>query len=119
MHNRCGLAERVVPLLLILGGCGRISSGTIAGTVTRPDNQRVPDAVVMVVSLDRSTSTGTRTNQAGNYATPALPLGRYTVFVQKEGFARCQTEIVVSKSGTARVDLHLVPPAAAAVGDGR
>jgi len=119
MQKRSGLAECLAPLLLILGGCGRVASGTIAGIVTSPDNRRVPDAVVMVVSQDRSTSTGTRTNQSGNFATPALPVGRYTVFAQKEGFARCQMEIVVSQSGVARVDLHLAPLAPASVGDHR
>jgi hypothetical protein len=58
----------------------------ITGVVNDPSGAAVPDAQVTVTNEATGTKTAVGTNSAGNYATPPLILGTYTVRVEKQGF---------------------------------
>jgi Carboxypeptidase regulatory-like domain len=82
--------------------------GTLTGTVTDPAGAAVPDATVRV----RNPATGlvqeTRTGPSGGYDVPYLPVGNYTVTVEKAGFStQEQTGVTVNVGTTARVDVKL------------
>lgn len=66
------------------------STGTIAGRVRDAQGALVPSAQVTVTNEDTGLTRRVNTSGAGEYSFPALPVGRYTVAVEREGF-RSQT----------------------------
>ncbi len=60
--------------------------GIITGLVTGPAGAAVPDATVTVTGEVSAFKFVVKTSSDGNYGTPLLALGTYTVQVQKTGF---------------------------------
>src|SRR5216683_1717603 len=58
----------------------------ITGIVTDTSGAAVPDAKVSITNQDTGAKIVVGTNSAGNYSTPPLQLGSYTIEVEKEGF---------------------------------
>ena len=61
-------------------------NGEIAGTVTDPSGAVVADAPVAIENLDTGLKKQAKTNNAGLYRFPLLPLGRYKLTVSAQGF---------------------------------
>src|SRR5256885_17160966 len=57
----------------------------ITGIVTDTSGAAVPDAKVSIINQDTGAKIVVGTNSAGNYSTPPLPIGTYTMEVEKEG----------------------------------
>src|SRR6266849_4842029 len=80
----------------------------ITGIVTDSSGAPVPDAKVTITSQETGTKTIVGTNSAGNYSTPPLTLGTYTLEVEKEGFKLASSHgIVVTGAQTYRQDVQL------------
>ena len=101
--RRCNL---ILPLLLVmsLAFAGllfgqRAGRGIITGLVTDPVGAAVPDASVTVTDEVTNFQTVVRTSSAGDYGTPLLPLGTYTVQVEKQGFKTFIRKGIVITSG--------------------
>lgn len=62
------------------------TEGAILGTVTDPSGALVPGADVTVQNLSTGITKATKTDQAGEFEIPALPLGFYSVTVSMQGF---------------------------------
>jgi hypothetical protein len=77
----------------------RAGRGIITGIVTDPVNSAVPDATVTVVDEVTALKFTVKTSSSGNYGTPLLPLGTYTVQVEKEGFKTYVQRGIVIISG--------------------
>lgn len=81
----------VVVALLALGSANTLfgqvgDRAVITGLVTDTTGAAVPDAKVTLIDQATSVKTPVATNAAGNYSSPNLILGTYTVQVEKEGF---------------------------------
>ena len=74
-------------------------NGTIRGHVTDPMDAAVTGASVTVTNADTGFSRMLTTDAEGYYVAPNLPLGSYTVNVEKEGFAKLQAPGVVLDAG--------------------
>src|ERR1700730_11114025 len=80
----------------------------ITGLVTDTSGAAIPDAKVTIISQETGAKTVVGTNSAGNYSTPPLTLGTYTVEVEKEGFKLSSNRgIVVTGAQTYRQDVSL------------
>ena len=80
----------------------------ITGIVTDASGSAVPNAKVTIISQDTGSKTVVGTNSAGNYSTPPLTLGTYTVEVEKDGFKLSTNRgIVVTGAQTYRQDVQL------------
>jgi Carboxypeptidase regulatory-like domain/TonB dependent receptor-like, beta-barrel len=80
----------------------------VTGIVTDASGAAVPDAQVNIINQQTGTTTSVGTNSAGNYSTPPLQIGMYTVEVRKEGFKLySHTGIVLSGGQTVREDVKL------------
>src|SRR5258706_12338846 len=80
----------------------------ITGIVTDASGSAVPDAKVTITSQETGTKTIVGTNSAGNYSTPPLTLGTYTVEVEKDGFKLSANRgIVLTGAQTYRQDVQL------------
>ncbi len=76
-------------LLMLICGCNGFAQrdmGAIVGTVTDSSGAVVPTVNVTVTEVDKHVSYQTLTNDRGQYVVTALPIGRYTVKVEKDGF---------------------------------
>jgi outer membrane receptor protein involved in Fe transport len=62
--------------------------GSIAGTVTDAQGAVVPDATVVITSIERNTSDTVPTNESGLYVKDRLLPGKYKVSIEKTGFKR-------------------------------
>jgi Carboxypeptidase regulatory-like domain len=60
--------------------------GKIVGTVTDKSGASVSDAILTVTNQDTSENRTARTGSAGDFVFTVLPVGRYTVKVEKAGF---------------------------------
>src|SRR6266851_5384322 len=80
----------------------------ITGIVTDTSGAAVPDAKVSITNQDTGAKIVVGTNSAGNYSTPPLQLGSYTIEVEKEGFKHAtHPGIVLSGAQSFRQDVKL------------
>jgi hypothetical protein len=84
--------------------------GTILGTVTDQSGALVAGAKVTVRNADTGFVRATETATDGSYAVPELPIGNYSVTVEREGFQTAViTGVRVEVAVDRRVDATLKP----------
>ncbi len=84
--------------------------GSIVGTVTDQTQAPIPDAKVTVKNQATGLTRTTVSGDAGQFSISELPIGPYTVTVEKEGFGVVsQPEVAVNVAAERRVDVQLVP----------
>jgi hypothetical protein len=82
--------------------------GTLLGTVSDTKDAVVPDADVVVRNMDTGIERAVRTNGAGDFSAPELPVGRYSVKVNHPGFNAFLTEGVnITVGGQSTVSVVL------------
>src|SRR3979490_1573217 len=80
----------------------------LTGILTDSSGAPVPAAKVPITSQETGSKTIVGTNSAGNYSTPPLTLGTYTLEVEKDGFKLASSHgIVVTGAQTYRQDVQL------------
>jgi len=83
-------------------------AGSIAGTIRDASGAAVPLAKVTVTEVDKGTSLVTSTSNSGDYVASPLPIGRYSLKVEKTGFKTAVTEAIeLQVQQRAVVDLSL------------
>ncbi|MGH9788252.1 MAG: carboxypeptidase regulatory-like domain-containing protein, partial [Candidatus Acidiferrales bacterium] len=86
--------------------------GSVSGTVTDSTGAVVPGARVVVKNVDTGLEREAQTDDTGYYVVTELPIGNYSVTVEKEGFQRAVVSSVrVDVAAERRVDLALSPGA--------
>src|SRR5262249_20831245 len=86
--------------------------GTILGTITDASGAAVADATVRIKNTQTGLARETKTSDDGSYAVPELPLGLYTVTVEKSGFqTSVTTDVRVDVAEERRIDAVLKPGA--------
>lgn len=86
------------------------TTGTILGTVHDSAGASVPNAKVTVVEQDTGVTRSVMSDEEGNYVFKLLPVGTYTVRVERDGFqTSIQKDIVLNLNQNARVDVTLKP----------
>lgn len=81
---------------------------TIVGTVTDPSGAVIPNARITVSNAENGFVRHLKTNSAGAYTVPSIPIGTYIVSVEASGFAQAiRSGVVISVGETRRVDFHL------------
>jgi hypothetical protein len=103
-----------VILFVVLSGVtvlAQLPTGTILGVVKDPSGGVVPDASVTIRNAETGLTRTVTTGGDGTYRAPALPVGSYTIKIEKEGFQ------VVTRTGvTLEVSQELVANATLQVG---
>jgi Carboxypeptidase regulatory-like domain/TonB-dependent Receptor Plug Domain len=89
-------------------------SGTITGTARDSSGAVIPNATVLITNSDQNTVVFTgKTNSAGQYTAPFLPVGNYSVAVDAPGFKKAQhTGIKLDVNQNLTTDLVLEPGSA-------
>src|ERR1041385_2078449 len=84
-----------------------VSAG-ITGRVSDPSGASIVGATVTAKDLDRGTEWPTKTNQDGIYAFPRIPVGRYELKVEAQGFKTfVNPEFKLEVNQRARVDASM------------
>jgi hypothetical protein len=91
-----------VPLL------AQVDRGTITGTVTDTTGAVVPGASITVTNPATGATVATHSTDSGTYTVVDLPVGVYTVQVEKEGFKlSVRTGVILNAASEVRVDFSL------------
>jgi hypothetical protein len=89
---------------------GQTFRGTILGTVTDSSGAAVAGATVTIKNVDTGLVRTTVSTADGTYSVPELPIGTYTVTIDKSGFQTAVTTgVAVDVSSERRVDSALKP----------
>src|SRR5581483_1958401 len=110
-----GLVRSGLILFMVLGflaalqpAQGQEVTAAVVGTVTDPSGAPIKDADVTVTDAERGTTWTARTNDAGAYNLPRLPVGSYTVKVTAPGFQTAlHPAFTLVLNQTARVDVQM------------
>jgi hypothetical protein len=73
--------------LISASASGQATSGSISGRVTDPAGALIPSAKVSIHNVDNGLITTAITDNGGEFTETALPPSRYTISIEKAGFA--------------------------------
>jgi Carboxypeptidase regulatory-like domain/TonB dependent receptor len=83
-------------------------NAAITGKVTDTSGAAIPDARVTATDLDRGTTLTTISNASGIYDLPQVPVGNYSIRVEKQGFQTAQqSKVTLVLNQVARLDFPL------------
>lgn len=109
----CGWVYAAIAAVLLacgVGAKGQTFRGTILGTVTDSSGAAVPGASVTIKNTGTGLTRVVTTSDDGSYSVPELPIGKYSVSVEKSGFKSAQVNGVnVEVAGEQRADVTLTP----------
>src|SRR5439155_11362628 len=108
-----GLPEermRSLPLIALL--CGPVLAqefrATLTGRVVDPGDAPISAAAVVVKNIGTNAVSATKTNAQGNYLTPFLPPGIYSVTVEAPGFKKAlRGDVTLNVNQTATLNFRL------------
>ena len=81
-------------------------TGTIAGTVTDPNDAMIPDAAITITNTGTAVQKTVKTDASGNFVASALPFGTYIASASASGFAPAKSQPITLNVG-ATVHVHL------------
>ncbi len=100
----CALALMIAPAMH-----GQ-ATGSFSGNVTDKSGSAVPGAAVIATSQTTGLTRDTKTDGAGHYLLPLLPVGIYTMHVDATGFQSAENKDLHLQTDEAReLDFSLVP----------
>ena len=82
-------------------------SGDITGTVTDASGAALPDATVIVTSVEKGQAKTVITDKVGDFRVPLLPPGNYEIKVGAKGFQPAKVRVRVSASSITPVNIAL------------
>jgi hypothetical protein len=83
-------------------------NGTIEGTISDQSGAALPGVSVTVSNIDTGDTRVVVTNERGGYRAPLLPLGRYRVAAELQGFKKFEQQgLSLSAGQTALIDVTL------------
>jgi len=96
-------------LILCLSGSlfAQVEEGTIVGSVLDPSESAIPAASVEIANTATGAKWEIKTNAQGEFASPPLRPGTYSITVQASGFGRTIQTVILDVSQHARVNFHL------------
>ena len=84
------------------------ANGNIEGTVRDSSGASLPGVMVTVTNMETGTTRSVVTNESGVYRAPLLPLGRYRVSAELQGFKTFEQQgITLSAGQTALINVEL------------
>jgi outer membrane receptor for ferrienterochelin and colicin len=84
----------ILAFALAVGAQTQMTTGTIQGAVTDANGAIMPGATVEIRNLETNVSRTLTTDEGGRFVSLALPPGKYSVTVSKQGFATAVAESV-------------------------
>ena len=108
LPRRLGSLALLAWILLLAVDSWAGTGGTVSGTVKDASSAVVADAAVTATDIDTGVLQQLTTNASGFYSFPDLPIGRYTIAIEKPGFKAYQrTGITLDANSALIVDAVL------------
>ena len=102
----CGVV--VLVFAAAFGVCGQATSGRISGTVTDSSGAVIPNAAVTVTNNATNLVRTVQTDESGFYTVTNLPVGTYSVQVERTGFKKSnQTDNVLAADTRLTINVTL------------
>jgi hypothetical protein len=107
---------RIYPVMLLCAACGLLNLAAAGQEVTAALNGQVmdssgaalPNAAITATDVNRGTKYSTKSDAAGEYYLPRLPVGTYKLQAQADGFATVEhSAFTLVLNQTARVDFNM------------
>src|SRR3970040_1564381 len=104
---------KIVVCVLVLaltsptGLLSQVHTASLTGLVTDPTGAVVPEARVTAKNKATNIEQSIATDSSGYYVSPSLPVGRYDLRVEKEGFKTGVADLVLEVAQKARQDFTL------------
>ncbi|MGH9658969.1 MAG: TonB-dependent receptor domain-containing protein [Bryobacteraceae bacterium] len=95
-------------LALGVSAYAQVTSASLTGLVTDPSQAIVAGATVAARHHDTNAQWSAATDENGYYYFATLPIGTYTVRVQRTGFQSAEREVALETAQKARADFGLV-----------
>jgi hypothetical protein len=109
-HKTLRLAVFCVLALIILPAMHGQATGSFSGNVQDKSGSGIPGAAVIATSQGTGLTRDTKTDSAGHYLLPLLPVGIYTVHVDATGFQSAESKALNLQIDEAReLDFGLMP----------
>src|SRR5262249_27228155 len=118
--GREGMAPKTIAALLLCllvlaaipAGAQQVS-GSIAGTVIDSSGAAIPNATIIIKNTEQNSVVRTiKSDKNGNYSAPLLPIGKYAVTVEAQGFKKfTRTNITLNEGDKLAISPSLVPGA--------
>jgi len=87
---------------------GQVDEGAINGTVVDSTGAVVPNAQVTLLNTDQGITSEARTDASGGYSFSPVRIGKYTITVTAQGFAKTtQKNITVNVAQVLQVNIQL------------
>ena len=98
----------ILALFLALTGEAQVVGGSISGIVADSTGAVIPNAAVLVHNNDTGSQRALKTDPAGRFSAPSVPVGLYTVDVDAPGFARqTRTGVVLTMGASLNLSVSL------------
>ncbi len=107
--KRSALLVLAITLFLASVVCGQGTTGEISGTVKDPKQAFVPGVIVTITNLDTPFKRQVTTNSDGYYRFVGLPVGRYELRAEHQGFKTsfASLTLTVAEVATANVTMEV------------
>src|SRR5690348_16332434 len=93
-------------VLLTLPILRAATTGSISGTALDPSGAVIPGGRLTATNMATGVQLKTTTNEKGFYSFPSLPIGRYEIRIEAEGFSpQRRTGLVIDADSALQVDL--------------
>jgi len=111
-HTATVRCKIVMALLVCLGfscsALAQVETADILGRVADATHAVIPGAAITVTNIDTGVTLKQKSNGAGEFLVSSLPVGRYTVTIESDGFETYTVpEIILSGGDRTRVDANL------------
>lgn len=109
MSSRANAVIQVLAFLFMSSFVARAqNTAEVQGTIVEPSGRPVVSAFVIITGQNTALIRGATTDDAGEFKFSALPVGRYKIEVQAEGFGSWQTDALRANIGqTVKLDVRL------------
>lgn len=109
------MRNRLLPLVALLAcvfaftasARAQTINGNIVGTVTDEQGAAVPGATVTATNVETGAQRNATTNEEGLYRIAGLPVGSYSVKIDKSGFSAVTANVGVSVGQDSKADVQL------------
>ena len=109
LSQSCRTLVLIVAICALAGSVwGQEVTAVVTGTITDPSGAPIAGAKIAAKDLDRGVVFPAETNGLGAYNFPRLPIGRYEIRAEAQGFqTSVQPSVTLDVNQTARVDFQM------------
>lgn len=107
-HTEVSMSRALLLLSLAAPLFAQLSSGTLTGLVSDPQDARVPGVALKLTNEDTGLVNAGSSNEQGEYTFSLLPSGRYKITAEKPGFSTLnRTGLTIELGRVVRLDLTI------------